>query len=232
MKTTAIVLSAGSGKRMGGDMPKQYMQLEGRPIIYYSLKAFEDSVVDDIILVTAEDYMDYCRDEIVAGYGLNKVRSVVKGGAERYDSVYNGLTMAGDADYVFIHDGARPFVSREIISRGLDCVIKTDACIAAMPVKDTIKSVDDDKYVTDTPDRKYLWQVQTPQIFNRSLLLKAYDGMHKDTSLKNITDDAMLVENYTDKRVSVFEGSYNNIKITTVEDMVIAGAILKSIINE
>ena len=232
MKTTAIVLSAGSGKRMGSDMPKQYMQLEGRPIIYYSLKAFEDSIIDDIILVTAEDYIGYCRDEIVDKYGLKKVRAIVKGGVERYDSVYNGIVEASDADYVFIHDGARPFVNKDIIKRGMDCVLKTGACIAAMPVKDTIKSVGDDNIVTDTPDRKYLWQVQTPQIFKRELLLKAYDGMHGETSSKNITDDAMLIENYTDKKVSVFEGSYNNIKITTAEDMVIAGAILKSIINE
>lgn len=227
MKTAAIVLSAGSGKRMGTDVPKQYLALNDKPVIYYSLKAFEDSIIDEIILVVGDGYEQYCKKEIIDKYGLKKVSAVVPGGKERYDSVYNGIT-ATDADYVFIHDGARPFVNPSMIKRGFDRVLETKACIAAMPVKDTIKSVDTNSVVTGTPERNSLYQVQTPQIFERGLLVSAYAKMESDKGCKSITDDAMIIEKYTDTKVCVFDGAYSNIKITTAEDMVIAKALLDS----
>ena len=227
MKTAAIVLSAGSGKRMGTDVPKQYLALNDKPVIYYSLKAFEDSIIDEIILVVGDGYEQYCKKEIIDKYGLKKVSAVVPGGKERYDSVYNGIT-ATDADYVFIHDGARPFVNPSMIKRGFDRVLEKKACIAAMPVKDTIKSVDTNSVVTGTPERNSLYQVQTPQIFERGLLVSAYAKMESDKGCKSITDDAMIIEKYTDTKVCVFDGAYSNIKITTAEDMVIAKALLDS----
>lgn len=230
MKTAAIVLSAGSGKRMGTDMPKQYLALNDKPVIYYSLKAFEDSIVDEIILVVGNGYEEYCQKEIIEKYNLKKVAAVVPGGKERYDSVYNGI-MATDADYVFIHDGARPFVDPPMIKRGFDRVLETKACIAAMPVKDTIKSVDNNSVVIGTPERKSLYQVQTPQIFERGLLVSAYAKMESDKECKGITDDAMIIEKYTDTKVCVFEGAYSNIKITTAEDMIIAKALLENAEN-
>ena len=139
MKTTAIVLAAGSGKRMNSKVHKQYLLLKEKPILYYSLKAFEDSAINDIVLVVGPGEIDYCKKDIVEKYGLQKVRAVVEGGKERYHSVYEGLKAAGETDYVLIHDGARPFVSQAIIERTLSAVCEYKACVVGMPVKDTIK---------------------------------------------------------------------------------------------
>lgn len=231
MKNVAIVLSAGVGKRMGSDIPKQYLDLCGKPVIYYGLKAFDESFIDEIILVCGQEDIDFCQKEIVEKYNLDKVKKIVAGGKERYHSVENGLKAIDEADYVFIHDGARPFVDQTIISNAYNCVKECEACIVGMPVKDTIKVVDTEKYVIDTPPRASLYQVQTPQVFSYKLIKKAYDLLmvqEKELLEKgiSITDDAMIVEHLTNKKVAVAEGSYNNIKITTKEDMLFGQLIL------
>ena len=220
---TAIVLAAGLGKRMNGKMPKQYLLLEHKPILYYSLKAFEESPVDDMILVVAAGEEEFCKREIVERFKLKKVRSVVSGGKERYHSVYEGLKAAQNTDYVLIHDGARPFIQDDIIQRSIEAVIKYDACVVGMPVKDTIKILDEAHFVGDTPKRNLVWQIQTPQTFAYPLIFSAYQEIIKTEDIQ-ITDDAMVLEYMTGKKIKVVEGDYRNIKITTPEDMAVARA--------
>lgn len=226
-RVVAIVLAAGEGKRMGSGIPKQYMLIKSRPLVYYALKAFENSPVDEVILVTGEDEIDYCKEYIVKKYGFHKVSKVVAGGCERYASVYEGLKVAQQADYVLIHDGARPMINREIIKRCILNVMKFRACVVGMPVKDTIKVIDEKNYAINTPDRKTLWQVQTPQCFEYGLVKNAYEKLMQngDTSA---TDDAMVVETYGGVPVKLIEGGYENIKITTPEDVRIAGSLMKA----
>lgn len=224
---TAIVLAAGSGKRMGTKVQKQYLELAGKPILYYSLQAFEDSpLIDDIILVTVEEQIAYCKEEIVEKYHISKVRKIVAGGKERYDSVWNGLQEVDFGGYVFIHDGARPFVTNEIIERAYNEVIECRACVVGMPVKDTIKIADEDGYIAQTPNRKYVWQVQTPQVFETELVKAAYAKMMEQPDV-NVTDDAQVVESMMYEEVKLVEGSYENIKITTPEDLEIAKIFVK-----
>ena len=233
--TVAIVLAAGQGKRMHTRTAKQYLQLLGKPVLYYSLKAFQDSCIDHIILVTGAGEQEYVQREILDKYGFTKVKCIVEGGRERYISVYNGLQAAGsyceEDGYVFIHDGARPCVTEEIIESALDCVRKEKACVVGMPVKDTIKVVDEDRYAANTPKRSLLWSVQTPQVFELSLISGAYQQLidREEELLRNgtqITDDASVVELFTEHKVKMVEGSYENIKITTPEDLKIAEIFL------
>lgn len=224
----AIVLAAGSGKRMNSTVHKQYLALGGKPVIYYSLKAFEESSVSSIILVTGAGEEEYCRREIIEKYGIQKIKQIVTGGKERYHSVCEGLKAARGADYVLIHDGARPFVDQGMILRSMEAVKKYQACIVGMPVKDTIKIADRDNFAIDTPDRQQLWQIQTPQTFSYKMIYEAYKQMLMVEDDK-ITDDAMVLERITGQRVKVIEGSYRNIKITTPEDLIAAEAYQKSI---
>lgn len=233
-RSVAIVLAAGKGKRMNTDRPKQYLLLDGKPVLYYSLKAIEDSFIDCVVLVTAADDIEYCRKEIVEKYGLQKVTAIVAGGKERYHSVWNGICQVEDCDYLFIHDGARPFLTQEILKDAYRCVEKYDACVAAVPVKDTIKQVDGSGRVTHTPRRDELYQMQTPQTFRFSLIKDAYEGLiRQEEDLKKkgiaITDDAMAVETITSHDVRISEGAYTNIKITTPEDLWIAESLIKNI---
>ncbi len=229
MKCTAIVLAAGQGKRMKSDVPKQFLKIQGYPVVYYSLQCFQNcSWMDEIILVTGEEEIAYCREHIVDAYGFTKVSRIVSGGRERYHSVYQGLLACRNTDYVFIHDGARPFITEELLERGLKCVREKGACVAGMPSKDTVKIVDASGQVIDTPDRKDVWNVQTPQIFSYGLIYAAYTKMmHNDGS--GITDDAMVLERYGDHPVYMYEGSYQNIKITTPEDLAVAEDFLHKI---
>ncbi len=235
-RNVAIVLAAGKGKRMNADRPKQYLLLDGKPILYYSLKTIEESFIDRIILVTSADEIEYCRKEIVEKYGLQKVTSIVAGGKERYHSVWNGICQVEDCDYLFIHDGARPFLTQDILDDAYRCVKEYDACVAAVPVKDTIKQVDGSGRVTFTPRRSTLYQMQTPQTFRFSLIKDAYEGLiRQEEDLKKkgiaITDDAMAVETITSHDVRISEGAYTNMKITTPEDIWIAESLIKSIKN-
>lgn len=234
MKTTGIVLSAGRGKRMQADVSKQYMLLEGKPIIYYSLKAFEDSFVDEIILVVGENDLEYVQKEILDVYQFQKVKQVVVGGKERYHSVYQGIMAAGETDYIFIHDGARPFLTQDILVRAFEYVKTEQACVVGMPVKDTIKIADEEGYAAHTPKRDLVWMVQTPQVFSYKLVKNAYCSLiaEEENLLADgikITDDAMVVEHFTNYKVKLVEGSYENIKITTPEDLEVAKSFLKKL---
>ncbi|MFV0466999.1 MAG: 2-C-methyl-D-erythritol 4-phosphate cytidylyltransferase [Lachnospiraceae bacterium] len=216
---TAIVLAGGSGTRMGAVQKKQYLLIGGRPILYYSLQTFEESSVDDIILVSGE--VEFCQREIIEKYKLKKVVRIVPPGDERYHSVYHGLVAASEADYVLIHDGARPFLTNDIIERSISAVIQYDACAVGMPVKDTIKISDEDGFIKSTPVRNRVWSIQTPQSFSYAKICAAYDNM-MEVNADNITDDAMVMESFGGTKVKLIEGSYQNIKITTPEDMEIA----------
>lgn len=238
-KKTAIVLAAGQGKRMRSDKPKQYLLLKGKPLLYYSLYTFQNSFVDEIILVVGIGEEAYCRNEIVEKYGFTKVKQIIAGGKERYHSVANGLKAVKESGYVFIHDGARPFLTEEILQRCYEAARMYRACVAAVPVKDTVKVADCDDFAVQTPDRSTLWQIQTPQVFETRLITEAYEKMmlqrgktdaeQEDTAApkRRITDDAMAVEAFTDVPVKLVQGSYENIKITTPEDMAVAEALLE-----
>ncbi|MDD6208197.1 MAG: 2-C-methyl-D-erythritol 4-phosphate cytidylyltransferase [Clostridiales bacterium] len=227
MKCAAIILAAGQGKRMKSSQPKQFLMLGDKPLLYYALQAFEQSDrIGEIVLVAGEEYLSYCQENIIEKYHFQKVSHIIAGGQERYDSVYQGLSVLSDVDYVFIHDGARPFVSGQLIERGYQTVLSKKACIAAVRVKDTIKVADSAGKVQETPDRSSLWQVQTPQIFSYPLIKNAYDSL-QETDKQGITDDAMVVEQMADCPVFVFEGDYRNIKITTPEDLEIGEVFVK-----
>ncbi len=222
MKNVAIVLAAGQGKRMNSKVQKQFLLIKEKPVLYYTLNAFETStLITDIILVTGKDEIEYCQKEIVDKYGFEKVRKIVAGGKERYHSVHNGIQAIDEADYVFIHDGARPFVDGDIIERVCAAVKEHKACVVGMPVKDTIKIADEEGFAAQTPDRRKVWQVQTPQTFEYHLIREAYEKLLADEP-EGITDDAMVVETMTNHKVKLVEGSYRNIKITTPEDLDIA----------
>ena len=224
-RNTAIVLAAGQGKRMHSKVQKQFLEIQGYPVLYYSLRCFQESpLIQDIILVTGEESISYCKEEIVQKYGFTKVSAVIPGGKERYDSVYAGLCECRDCEYVLIHDGARPFVTEEILKRGLQKVKETGACVIGMPSK--VKLSDEEGYVKETPNRKCVWTIQTPQIFSYSLIREAHDSI-RQKDMSKITDDAMVVEQETGAKVALAEGSYQNIKITTPEDLDIAEAFLK-----
>lgn len=231
-KTVAVVLAAGQGKRMHSAVRKQYLLLQDKPIIYYALKTIQDSFIEEIILVAGSGEKEYCRSEIVEKFHLTKVKEIVEGGEERYHSVACGLKAIEGEGYVFIHDGARPFLTEEILRRTYNMVKEYHACVVGMPVKDTIKVVDGNHFAKLTPDRETLWQVQTPQAFTISLAKEAYDMLlHKEEELKaqgiRITDDAMVVETLLAHPVRLVEGSYENIKITTPEDLRIAHSFLQ-----
>ncbi len=228
----AVVLSAGSGKRMKSDIPKQYMSLLGKPVIYYSLKAFCDCGFSSIVLVCGKDDIEYCRREIIEKYELTGVTAVVAGGKERYHSVYEGLKAVGVADYVFIHDGARPMLDADIIHRLQSAVVDCGAAVAGMPVKDTIKIVDKESNVVDTPERRYVWQVQTPQCFSFPIIYEAYHKLVTDEEageeIPPVTDDAMVLSYVSEHKIKMVEADYRNIKITTPEDVGIAEVFLKN----
>lgn len=224
---SAVVLSAGKGTRMNSAVAKQYLELNGKPVIYYALKAFEDSIVDEIVLVAGKEDIEYVEKKIVKANGFRKVRAVVEGGEYRFSSVYNGLKAADpETEYVFIHDGARPFVSAEMIEKLYSAVKEKKTAVAACPVKDTIKITDDEGRVVQTPQRSSLWQVQTPQAFSYGLAKAAYDKLMAAGD-RNVTDDAMVVETYGKNPVYLVNTGYTNIKVTTPEDMVIAEAFMK-----
>jgi 2-C-methyl-D-erythritol 4-phosphate cytidylyltransferase len=234
IKTTAIVLAAGQGKRMQSSIHKQYLELQGKPVLYYALNAFEQSFVNAVVLVVGKGEEAFCRQEILEKYGITKVKTIVEGGKERYHSVANGLrAITWQCDYVFIHDGARPLICNEILHRALTSVQAAKACAVGMPVKDTIKIADENGCVASTPARSLVWQIQTPQVFDKILITKAYETLlEQENQLLaqgvQITDDAMVAEYFADISVKLVEGSYQNIKITTPEDLKIAQIFLES----
>jgi len=225
-KFTAIVLAAGSGKRMEQEVPKQYMNIGGAPLMSHCLRTFQKSKVTQIVLVVAPGDIEKCRKEIIERYHIDKCIAIVEGGEERYDSVYAGLKAINDG-YVLIHDCARAFVTEDIIHRCMSAVALYESCVVGMPTKDTIKITDTHRKVLDTPDRSTVWTVQTPQCFEYNLIRGAYDKIMPNAD-PSITDDAMIVEMATDHDVHMIQGSYMNIKVTTPEDATFGEAILRN----
>lgn len=228
MKVTAIVLAAGKGSRMKSDIPKQFMELEDKPIIYYSLKAFEESCVDSVVVVTIPEMIQYIEKDIVEKYSIKKVDGVIRGSVARYLSVYEGLLAIKDSDYVLVHDSARPFVSVEMINSIVEAVKEKKAVIPGVPVKDTIKQINELGYVDNTPDRNMLVAVQTPQAFVYDRYVKAYEKIDMSQVDDTITDDSCVWERFVGKPVFVIKGEETNIKITTPEDF----KIVKTLINK
>ena len=241
---TAVVLAAGKGSRMGGNTAKQYMEIGGKPLVAYALEVFEASpVIDEIILMTDAGHMEYVQTEIVEAHGLKKVSTIGAGGGERYESVWKALCTLMDREegekesvvrerqdgYVFIHDGARPFVTGEIIERAYGAVCKCNACVVGMPVKDTIKLVNREGMIESSPDRSMVWQAQTPQVFSVPLIVEAFTRQMRE-DCTGITDDAMVVEAQMGVKAHMVMGSYANIKITTPEDLFMAEVLRNSIV--
>ena len=191
--TSAIILAAGKGQRMGTELPKQFLSMGDDMLLTKTIRVFEESsVIQDIVLVTSEDWIGFCKTEIVDREGFRKVRKIVAGGKERYDSVYQGLLACPNADYVFIHDGARPFVTEEILVRTQEAVEKYEACAVGVPSKDTVKIVDEDGFVESTPPRKNVWNIQTPQAYPDPMIRAAYEVV-RDNNRTGITDYAMVI---------------------------------------
>ena len=220
-----VIVAAGTGSRMNMGINKQFIKLEGKEIIAYTIEKFyNNSNIEDIVVVVKEDESEFFKKEILDKYNFKNVK-IAYGGKERQDSVYNGLKLLDEkCDVVLIHDGARPFVSDKIIDKSIEEAKEHKAIVVGVPVKDTIKVIDNDKNIVDTPNRGVLWAVQTPQTFDYNILIDAYKDAFKNKFYG--TDDAMLVERIGYK-VKMLEGSYNNIKITTQEDLNIGSQILR-----
>ena len=217
----AVIVAAGRSTRMGG-VDKTFAPLLGVPLVAHTLDRFESSPqVDQVVLVLAEDSLDRGR-QLVQERGYRKVVHVCAGGERRQDSVRNGLELLSPCDWVMVHDGARPCLDDGMLQRGLDAAAECGAAVAGVPVKDTIKLVSPDQMVQETSDRSNLWAAQTPQVFRYSLLLEAHR-----TGTRDVTDDAAMVE-ALGHSVKMFQGSYQNIKVTTAEDLVIAEVFLKA----
>lgn len=231
MRTLAIILAGGTGKRMGASTNKQFLILDNKPIIVHTLQVFEDCrSVDGVYLVANQKDLPMIQEEILEQYKFNKIMKIVVGGRLRQDSVKNGLeAIEGPCDIVVIHDGARPFITPSFIEKGVFLMEMFDAIIPAMPVKDTIKLISKEGFVAKTLERDSLWYVQTPQTFKFDLIARAYrEGMAKKVYGY---DDATFLECFG-KKIKVIEGSPYNIKITTPEDLVIARGILSQLKGE
>lgn len=222
---SAIIVAAGRGNRMGTDVSKQFLHLGGKPILAYALEKFQRcEAIDEIILVTRKDYIKYCRKELVQAYGFTKVKKIVAGGSERQDSVYKGLNEVDKRSaIVAVHDGVRPFVNVADIQKTIMSAVRCGSGILGVRAKDTIKICNPKKVVASTPVRDYMWYIQTPQTFKYDILMDAYKKAERDDFLG--TDDSMLVERLG-VQVKIVEGSYNNIKITTIEDLTVGEAYL------
>jgi len=222
-RVAAIVLAAGRGTRMGSAVPKQYLAVGGRPVLLHSLQRLEESpAVQDVILVVGSGELDRVR-EMLAPYGLNKLRQIVPGGEERSHSVYQGLkALPEDCAWVVVHDGVRPFFTPALLERVIAAAQSHGAAVPGVPVKDTIKVCDERGLVIHTPPRSSLWAVQTPQAFRRDWLAEAHEKARQQGI--TATDDAGLLERLG-RPVQVVEGEYTNIKITTPEDLALAAWI-------
>lgn len=223
MSVGVVIPAAGQGKRMGTKESKQYLLLEDKPIFIHTLQVFEEHPeIDEIVVVVQEEERERVK-AMIKEAGMSKVKKIVLGGKERQDSVYQGL-LVSECEWVLVHDAVRPFIESETITEVIQKVKEKDAVVVAVPSKDTIKEVRGN-IIVNTPDRKYLWNVQTPQAFRRELLIQANQYAFKENLV--VTDDASIVEHYG-KDVYLVMGSYQNIKITTPEDFIFARAILEA----
>ena len=216
MSVCAVVPAGGTGTRMGGIVPKQFLELDGKPILYYTLKTLQDcGIISELILVVPEkEYDNACTDWLGKPEIVTKV---VVGGEKRQDSVYNGFCeLSPQTEIVLVHDGVRPFLSHQMIRESVDAAREYGAAITAIPVNDTIKKVDDSGLVSKTVDREGLWRVQTPQVFRYELLQEAFKKANSEKFYG--TDEGTLIE-HLGKPIKVIEGSEQNIKITRPEDL-------------
>ena len=222
---SVVIVSAGRGSRMKADINKQFLKLQNKEVIAHTIdKFYNNENIGEIIVVVREDEAEIFKINIIEKYGYKNIK-IAFGGSERQDSVYNGLKMVDEnCKIVLIHDGARPFVNNETIDSAIESAKENKCVIVGVPVKDTIKVIDENNNVCDTPDRSTLWSIQTPQVFDYSLIMKAHEKAREDNYYG--TDDSMLME-YFGQKVKVVEGSYNNIKITTTEDLKIGEEILR-----
>ncbi len=247
-----IVLAAGSGSRMQASVKKQFMELDGEALFLHSFRAFcRHPLVDRAVLVTGHDDIPYMA-ELLAARGTDcraKLLDIVSGGKERYHSVWKGLqriaaeeARTGESDNAFasteadtplvlIHDGARPLLTEDLLTASIEAAAAYHAAVLGMPVKDTIKLLDEENFVSETPDRHRLWLMQTPQSFDFSLIYGAYQTLitaeTAGEALPPITDDAMVAEHFTNSRIKIIPGSYENIKVTTPEDLPMAELFLR-----
>ncbi len=226
MKASAIIVAAGSGRRMGQGTPKQFLSLAGKPLLYHTLSAFESTEeISEIVLLVPDEWTGRCRTEIIEKFGFKKISEVLPGGAERQDSVGIGLERSDpDCGIVVVHDGARPLVSEALIRACIAAAADYGAAVAAIPVADTLKAVKPDAKIEETISREGLWQAQTPQSFRRDVITKAFEKARAEGFRG--TDDAALVEKTGDS-VVVVQGSPFNLKITTPDDLLLAEAFLK-----
>jgi 2-C-methyl-D-erythritol 4-phosphate cytidylyltransferase len=217
---SAIIPAAGKGQRFGSQLNKQFVELKGRPLLYYTLRQFElSTAIDEIILVVPEAWLPEIPPVFVEQYQFSKIKKIVSGGKERFESVANGLQQIDSrADMVVVHDGVRPFISTQLIAESVDACAIYRAVALAVPVKDTIKVVEQG-VVQKTLDRSVLWAVQTPQVFQANLLREAYAQLPGLS--QSVTDDAMLVE-ALGHPVRIIAGDYRNIKITSPDDLHLA----------
>lgn len=224
-KVVAVVPAGGTGKRMGAGTPKQFLMLDGVPMMLHALRVLERVPgVTEVVLVVPKEERDRALSEVVERYGLKKVLKVVPGGATRQESVRHGLNEVDkDVEIVVVHDAVRPFITEDRIERSIEAARKHGGAIVAVPMKDTPKQAGPDRLIQRTLDRTELWLAQTPQTFRRALVVEAY----QKAAIAHVhaTDDAALVERLGHK-VAIVEGSWENIKITTPEDMILAEAIL------
>ncbi len=220
---SAVIVSAGNSTRMGG-INKQFLELREIPVLVHTLRVFDNAEhIDEIVVVTRENDIEDVK-ALIASYDLKKVSKVVKGGETRQISVLNGVTSTSDkTDIVAIHDGARPLVTEIVINDTLEEAAVYGAAATGVKVKDTVKQVNDNNDIVSTPDRAYLRFIQTPQIFDKSLYLDAVNTVENS---KDFTDDCMLIEAYG-RTVKFVDGDYENIKITTPEDVELAESYLK-----
>jgi len=227
MKADAVIVSAGKGHRFMEGKKKQFYFLGEKPILAHTLDKFEASpLIRSILLVVGQEDMNYCLKEIIEKYRYQKISQVVPGGKRRQESVKNGIdSLPKDVEIVVIHDGVRPFVTKEMIEESIRSAVRFGAVVMAMPVKETIKMAHSDGTVLQTLDRESLWQVQTPQTFQAKVIKEAYYKATEESFIG--TDDASLVERLGLK-VHILPGSYTNIKITTPEDWMLANLFLKN----
>jgi 2-C-methyl-D-erythritol 4-phosphate cytidylyltransferase len=222
---SAIILAGGKGKRMNSSISKQFIEIKGKPIIYYTIKKFnENKKIDNIVVVLSKEEIEYFKENILKKYDL-KVDKMVIGGAERQDSVYNGLKSLENSgtDIVLIHDGARPFISDRIIDDGIEYAAIYGACAPGVMPKDTIKIKGKSNFSIDTPNRETLVAIQTPQVFKFREILECHKKVKIDKVV--VTDDTMVVERYGNK-VYLYDGEYTNIKVTTPEDLILGEKLI------
>ena len=222
---SAIILAGGKGKRMGSAISKQFIDIKGKPIIYYTLKKFsENKKIDNIIVVLPEDEVKYFKENILKKYEL-RINKIVIGGKERQDSVYNALKSLKNSstDIVLIHDGARPFISERVINEGIKFAEIYGAAAPGVMPKDTIKVKNEKNFSIDTPNRANLVSIQTPQVFKFDEILECHEKIRYNG--EKVTDDTMVVEKYG-YSVYLYDGEYTNIKVTTPEDLILGEKLI------